>query len=69
VPAMRKSLLGWFTLTALVALAALAVLLVTSDSVDRDELRSESAKGLIQVVLVVLLGAALKLLVDRYQDQ
>jgi hypothetical protein len=48
---------------------ALAVPVATSDSTDRDEIGSESAKGLIQLVLVVLLGAALKLLVDRYQDQ
>lgn len=55
--------------TAAVSLTLLAVLLLTVPTDQRNELLVEIGKGLTQLVVVVLLGTALKLLGDRYQAQ
>lgn len=64
-----KALLWWLGLIALAAVAALVAVFLSGDAEQRDDLRSELAKGLIQLIVVVVFGAALKLLVDHYQAE
>lgn len=66
---LRKSLLRWLVVFAAVDVILLIALFAGSDDAHRETLRSEAVKGLIQLLVVVLFGAALKLVVDRYQEQ
>jgi hypothetical protein len=64
-----KSLLTWLLVAAGAVTAVLTVVFLTSDARQNEQLRLELGKGLIQLLVVVLFGAALKLLLDRYQEQ
>ena len=55
--------------SAVASLALLGLLLVTVPPDQRNELLVQIGNGLTQLLVVVLLGAALKLLGDRYQAQ
>jgi hypothetical protein len=51
------------------AIAGLLVVFATIDSDERSDLWMEVGKGLIQVLAVVIFGAAVKLVADRYQER
>jgi hypothetical protein len=65
----RPSLFTWLALVAIAAMSGLLVVFLSVDAKQRGELGLELGKGLIQLLVVVVVGAALKLLVDRYHDQ
>jgi hypothetical protein len=65
----NRSLLIWLMIAAGAVIVGLAIVFSTSDAKQNDQLRLELGKGLIQLLLVVLVGAAPELLVDRYQEQ
>jgi hypothetical protein len=64
-----QSLLKWLALVAVVAAFGLLIVILAVSAKQRDDLILELGKGLIQLLVVVVLGVALKLLVDRYQDE
>jgi hypothetical protein len=65
----KNALLVGLACLAAVAVGGLVLLFVTADAEQKRALRFEFAKGAIQLVVVVILGAALKLLTDRYQQR
>ena len=65
----EQSLFKWLALAAVAAAVGLLVVFLAVGAKQRDELVLELGKGLIQLLVVVVLGVALKLLVDRYQDE
>jgi hypothetical protein len=68
-PVRGQSLFKWLALAAAAAALGLLVVFLAVGAKQRDELVLELGKGLIQLLVVVVLGIALKLLVDRYQDE
>jgi len=64
-----QSLAKWLALAAVAAAFGLLVIFLAAGTKQRDELVLELGKGLIQLLVVVVLGVALKLLVDRYQKE
>lgn len=65
----EQSLYKWLALVGVAAISGLLVVFLAVDAEQRGELALELGKGLIQLLVVVVIGAAVKLLVDRYQDQ
>jgi hypothetical protein len=65
----ENPLAAWLAGFALVAIVGLGIVLATVSAEDREALWVEVGKGLIQIVAVVVLGGALKLVADRYQQR
>lgn len=68
VTVRTNSLFKWLALMAVAASGGIAVFLLV-DAKQRGELWLELDRGLIQLVVVVVFGAALKLVADRYQER
>jgi hypothetical protein len=65
----RNPLIWWVAIAGAVAAASLIVVFLLEDDDRRAEIGVDVGKGLIELLAVVLIGAALKLIADRYQDQ
>jgi hypothetical protein len=59
----------WLGLIAVAALAALGLLILSVGEPEREELWTDVGKGLIDVVVVVVLGGLVKQLADAHQDR
>jgi hypothetical protein len=69
VEVRKQSPFKWLALVAVAAISGLLAVFLSVDAKQRGELGLELGKGLIQLLVVVVVGAAVKLLVDHYQYQ
>lgn len=65
----RGELWHWLALVAAASLIGFAIVLAVANSKQQSELFTELGKGLIQIVVIGVLGTVLKLLADDYQER